>query len=272
MDDLLRELAPISAEAWEEIETEARRTLEATLAGRKIVDFKGPLGWQACAIDNGRHKALDKAPAKGVEARLRQPQPLVEFRIPFTLSRRELEAVSRGAADPDLDPVREAAHRIALAEDGAVFHGYAAGGIEGVGQAAKGWAETLTTDYTKYPGTVAKALHTLRGAGVGGPYAIALGPRCYTGLSRTTTDAGFPVMDHVRDLLDGPLISAPGVDGAMVMSLRGGDFELHVGRDFSIGYLAHDRDTVELYIEESFTFRTLGPEAAVPLVYADRKK
>ena len=100
-----------------------------------------------------------------------------------------------------------------------------------------------------------------------GPYAIALGPRCYTGLTRTTTEAGFPVIQHVERLLDGPVIWAPGVDGAVVLSLRGGDFELTVGRDLSVGYRGHTASTVEFYIEESLTFRMLAEEAAVPLVY-----
>jgi uncharacterized linocin/CFP29 family protein len=53
----------------------------------------------------------------------------------------------------------------------------------------------------------------------------------------------------------------------VVVSLRGGDFELVVGRDFSIGYLDHDAKRVRLYIEERFTFRLLSPQAAVPLAY-----
>lgn len=272
MDDLMRDLAPISDEAWGEIEDEARQTIKASLAARKIVDFTGPVGWARCAVDTGRYDTLRKPPRKGVEARLRVPQPLVEFRIPFTLSRRELEQVTRGASDPDLDPVRQAARTIALAEDAAVFHGYGEGRIEGMFEAAKDQALTLTDDYEKYPAVVAQAMHTIAQNGVAGPYAVALGPRCYTGLTRTTTGAGYPVIEHVREIVDGPILAAPGIDGAAVVSLRGGDFELTVGRDFSIGYLAHDRDTVELYIEESFTFRPHGPEAVVPLRYADKKK
>jgi uncharacterized linocin/CFP29 family protein len=38
-----------------------------------------------------------------------------------------------------------------------------------------------------------------------------------------------------------------------------------VGQDFSIGYLSHDAEHVRLYIEESFTFWAITPEAAVPL-------
>jgi uncharacterized linocin/CFP29 family protein len=115
---------------------------------------------------------------------------------------------------------------------------------------------------------VAEATHKLRSAGIGGPYAIALGPRCFTGLSKTLV-GGFPVMEHVRRLLDGPIIPAPAVDGAVVLSLRRGDFELTVGQDFSIGYLEHSASTVRLYLQESFTFRVLSPEAALPLAYTD---
>jgi uncharacterized linocin/CFP29 family protein len=58
---------------------------------------------------------------------------------------------------------------------------------------------------------------------------------------------------------------APGVQGGIVLSLRGGDFLLDCGQDLSIGYVDHDADLVRLYIEESFTFRVLEPDAAVAL-------
>jgi len=73
----------------------------------------------------------------------------------------------------------------------------------------------------------------------------------------------------VQRLLDGPLVWALGLDGAVVLSLRGGDFELTVGQDFSIGYVSHDTEHVRLYIEESFTFWNITPQAAIPL--ADRE-
>jgi uncharacterized linocin/CFP29 family protein len=75
------------------------------------------------------------------------------------------------------------------------------------------------------------------------------------------------VIEHVRRLLDGPIVWAPALNGAAVISLRGGDFELTVGQDFSIGYLEHSAAAVRLYLQESFTFRVLSPEAAVPLSY-----
>ena len=268
MNDLLRALAPVSDAAWALIEEEAKRTLQDILAARKLVDFTGPLGWEASALNSGRARGLAE-PAAGVEARLRSVQPLVELRVPFELSREELEAVARGAQDPELDAVRQAARNAGLAEDRAVFQGYAAAGIEGLMQAAKDATLPLTDDYTAYPAVVADAVSRLRTSGVNGPYAIALGPRCYAGLTKTTV-GGYPVMEHVRRLLDGPIVWAPGVDGAVVLSQRGGDFELAVGQDFSLGYLEHSAAKVRLYLQESFTFRVLSPEAAVPLSYSKK--
>lgn len=268
MDDLRRELAPLSNTAWEQIEEEAKRTLKRTLAARKLVDFVGPLGWSVSAIGLGRVETLPAAPQPGVEAGLRKARPLVEFLASFTLDRQEMENIARGARDADLQPVKDAARAIAMAEDRAVFHGFAAGHIQGIVEAAASAKLSLTTDYLKYPAVVADALNILRNAGVDGPYAIALGPQCFTGLTTTTSPGGFPVIDHVRQLLDGPLVWAPAVNGAVVLSLRGGDFELTVGQDLSIGYLTHSDTAVQLYLQETLTFRALAPEAAVPLVYS----
>jgi uncharacterized linocin/CFP29 family protein len=267
MNDLLRGLAPISDAAWKEIDAEARRTLIPILAARKLVDFKGPLGWHHSAVSLGRVNALRAAPRDGVHGAIRQVQALVEQRAEFTLSRAEVEVIDRGGPDPDLDPMRAAARAIGLAEDRAVFHGYAAAGIKGINEQPRARCMAISTDYEQYPRAVAEALNRLRDAGIDGPYAIALGPRCYTGLTETVSRGGYPVIEHVRRLVDGPIVWAPGIDGACVLSLRGGDFELFVGRDFSIGYQSHDADVVTLYLIESFTFRLVTPEAAVPLVY-----
>jgi uncharacterized linocin/CFP29 family protein len=266
MNDLQRELAPIAERAWSEIEIEATRTLKATLAARKLVDFHGPLGWETSALSLGRVKRVKDAPQEGVQACLRKVQPLVEFRTPFDLDRVELEALGRGAQDADLDPVRMAARAMALAEDRAVFHGFDAAGIRGIMEAAGDNKCSITEDYTAYLGTVAEAVHRLRSQGVAGPYSIALGPRCFTGLSKTMI-GGFPAIEQIHRLLDGPIVPAPAVDGAVVISVRGGDFELTVGQDFSIGYLGHTAERVSLYLQESLTFRVFAPEAAVPLRY-----
>ena len=67
------------------------------------------------------------------------------------------------------------------------------------------------------------------------------------------------------EILGGPIVWAPGVQGAAVMSLRGDDFLFESGQDLSLGYDGHDADSVRLYVEESFSFRVVTPEAAVAL-------
>ena len=264
MNSLYCELAPIPDAAWEQIREEAGQTLKRTLAARKLVDCRDPLGWEASSVDLGRSRVLETAPRTGVEARSRAVQPLLEFRVPFELARSEVEAIDRGARDGDLQPVIDAARTAALTEDACIFYGYAEGRIPGICETAD--ALTLTSDYTRYPDVVAEAVNRLRMASIDGPYAIALGPRCYTGLTQTR-DAGYPVIEHVRRLVEGPVIWAPAADGALLVSLRGGDFELAIGQDFSIGYLDHTDTLVRLYVQESFTFLVNTPEAAVPLRY-----
>jgi uncharacterized linocin/CFP29 family protein len=272
MNNLKRELAPISTAAWKQIDAEATRVLKLKLAGRKLVDFDGPLGPTAAAVNTGRREPLGNGPAEHVEATRRQTLPLVELRSYFELSREELDAVERGAEDPELQPLIDAATRIAYAEDTAIFHGYAAGGIEGIDQASAHPILPIADDYQTYPHSIAEATRLLRLAGVDGPYAIAMGPRYYTGLTQAVGDGGYPVLNVVRKLVDGPLVWAPAVNGAIVLSLRGGDFELTIGTDMSIAYQNHTNESVRLYLVETMVFRMLTPEAAVALVHADTKR
>jgi uncharacterized linocin/CFP29 family protein len=73
------------------------------------------------------------------------------------------------------------------------------------------------------------------------------------------------VLEHVKRLVDGEIIWAPAITGALVLTTRGGDFALHLGQDLSIGYLSHTEKTVRLYLQETFTFLLLTTEAAVTL-------
>lgn len=263
MDILKREIAPVVEEAWKEIEDEATRCLKLNLAGRKVVDVKGPHGWQYAAVNLGRLRLLKKQPTAGLKVGVREVQPLLEMRTPISLDLMELDNAVRGA-DIDLEPVVEAAERSARVEDDAIFNGYADGCIKGIAQATPHKPITIkSTD--GYPSAVVEACEVLREAGIDGPYALVLSPQCFADVSRATQD-GYPLRKRIeRQIIDGPLVHAPAVDGAIVLSIRGGDFELTIGQDFSVGYASHDRDKVELYLTESFTFRVLEPAAAVVL-------
>ena len=265
MNHLFREKAPITETAWEQIDEEGRRQLVPALAARKLVEFVGPLGWDHSAKNLGRTTAVATAPAEGLSAKQRRVLPLVELRSAFAVDRDELLAADRGAPDIDLAELGVAARRIARTENIAVFHGWEAAGIVGITKASPHPAVSLSGDYTRYPSDVARAVEVLLDAGVQGPYGLALGPDGYTGVVETTEHGGILVFDHLRQILGGPIVWAPGVDGAVVVSQRGGDFHFESGEDLAIGYDDHGTERVELYLEESFTFHVASPEAGIAL-------
>ena len=263
MNHLLRELAPISELGWDAIESEAKARLTTHLAARRMVDFNGPHGWERSATELGRVEAI-AGPAAEIGARRRRVLPLVELRTTFELSRAELDDADRGATDLDLAGLDDAARAIALAENSAVFHGYSSAGIVGITEAASHPPITLDSGFGAYPSITARAVDALRGAGIDGPYGLAIGPAGYTSIIETD-EHGHLLLDHLRQILGGPVVWSPGVQGAVVLSMRGGDFVLDCGQDLSIGYLDHTADTVTLYFEESMTFRVLEPDAAIAL-------
>jgi len=261
MNNLHRELAPISSGAWADLEAEARRTFERHVAGRRIVDVPEPAGLQLAAVAAGHIEAVDP-PFEGVVAHLRRSQPIVELRVPFTVDRRQVDDVERGARDTNWQPVKDAARQIAFVEDRAVFEGYAAARIAGVRASSSNEPLALPSEARDYPTAISEAVSTLRLAGVGGPYTLALGADAYTAVSETA-EYGYPIHEHIARVLDGEIVWAPAIDGAFLLSTRGGDFELRIGQDLSIGYLAHDATNVQLYLQETLTFLVYTSEASV---------
>ena len=263
MNNLHRELAPISAAAWASLEQEATRTFKLHVAGRRVVDVTGPDGLGLAGVGTGYLTPIE-SPEDGVKAVLRAWRPVVELTVPFTLDREQIDSVERGAHDPDWQPVKDAAKKIAFAEDHAIVEGYAAAQITGIRQASSNPALALPAEVKEYPNAVSKAVSELRLAGVAGPYSLLVSADAYTAVSETS-DHGYPIREHVSRMVDGDIVWAPAIDGALLLSCRGGDYELRLGQDLSIGYLSHDADQVQLYFTESFTFSVYTTEASVSI-------
>jgi uncharacterized linocin/CFP29 family protein len=263
MNNLHRELAPISDAAWAQIEEETSRTIKRYLAGRRVVDVHGPAGSSLSAVGTGHQRTI-AGPGDGITVHQREAKALVELRVPFDLERQMIDDVERGANDSDWQPAKDAARKLSFAEDRAIFEGYDAAGIVGIRQGTSNPQKSLPADVRKYPEAFAQALSQLRLVGVNGPYAILLSAEAYTELSETS-DYGYPVLEHVKRLVEGKIIWAPAIDGAFVVTTRGGDLDLHIGQDASIGYLSHTDTHVRLYLQETFTFLYLTSESAVAL-------
>jgi len=266
MNNLHRELAPVSDAAWAGIEEEAKRTFALHAAARKVADVTGPDGATLAGIGTGHLTPVDP-PGDGITAGLYAWRPVIQLRVPFTLDRAEIDAVARGALDADWQPVKDAAKQIAFAEDRAVFDGYPAAQITGIRQASSNPALVHPAEARDYPDVVSQALSELRLAGVAGPYSLVLSAAAYTMVSETS-DHGYPILQHLARLVDGDIVWAPAIDGALLLSCRGGDYEFRLGEDLSIGYLSHDAEHVELYFQESFTFAVYTTEASVTITPA----
>jgi uncharacterized linocin/CFP29 family protein len=269
MNNLHRELAPISDAAWADIEEETTRTLKRHLAGRRVVDVQSAGGISLSAVGTGHLKTI-AAPGDGIIARQRDIKALVEFRVPFELDRQQIDDVERGANDSDWQPAKDAAQKIAYAEDRAIFEGFAAAGIVGIREGTSNPRMTLPKDVREYPDAISQALSQLRLVGVNGPYSVLLGADAYTALAETS-DNGYPVLEHIKKLVKDEIIWTPAISGAFVLTTRGGDFDLHIGQDVSIGYLSHTDSSVRLYLQETLTFLLLTSEAVVALASTDKK-
>ena len=268
MTDLFRrEMAPIVDKAWHEIDLHCSRILKGNLSGRKVVDFAGPLGMTFAAVNLGRLTA-GAAAAGEVAWGLHSVLPLVELRVPFTLGIWELDDVERGARNPDLKALGEAARKAAAFEERAIYHGFPGGNMQGMLEASPHPPVALHADPDRLTESVESALLAIQEAEIGGPFALVLGTTPYKSLMVGSPKA-FPLRQRIEALVTGGIHWSPVLEGGAVLSRRGGDFELTVGQDLAIGYKNHDAREVHLYLTESFAFRVLEPAAAVALERVD---
>ncbi|GAA2228671.1 bacteriocin family protein [Herbiconiux moechotypicola] len=265
MNHLFRDLAPVTPDTWAMLDDEARTRLAPALGARKLVDFEGPLGWEHSATSIGRVGAVADSPADAVIARSRVVLPLAEVRAEFTLSRGELDAAARGAIDVDLTALDEAAARLAAVENSAVFNGWDAMGFAGIIPSSPNAPITRDDDPQRFAQQVAAAAAELKRSGIGGPYGLALDTDAWVNVEGGSDTGGTPLIEHLKRILDGPVEWVPGIEGAVLVSQRGGDFVFESGQDIALGYSHHTPDAVTFYLEETFSFRIATPEAAVAL-------
>ena len=261
-DLLRRERAPLAPASWKAIDEQAREVLRGNLTARKIVDVNGPHGWQHAAVNLGRLDPGRVDAGGGVFYGIRKVLPLVEVRVPFILDLWQLDDAVRGARDPDLDALIEAAAKIAAFEERAVYHGFAPAGIMGLAQASTHEALALGREAGGWAETIARAVVSLKAAGEAPPYVLVAGPQVFQSLDRAIGQ--YPLRKQIEQLIEGSILLAPYVGGAFLLPAQSdGDFELSLGQDVSVGFEQQEGQKIRLFMTESFTFRVIEPQAVV---------
>ncbi|SFM10973.1 family 1 encapsulin nanocompartment shell protein [Halanaerobium salsuginis] len=265
MDILKRSLAPFSAEAWDFLDEEATAVFNQKLKARKEVDFIGPKGLELSSINTGRFTPTGIEDVEGVSYSTRNVLPLVELKVPFKMKLSEIEALARGAEDVDTDPLIDAAAKVAKAENKAVFYGLDEVKIEGIVEASDYDEVSVSGGEKELITGLLKAITIFEENSVGGSKRLLLGPELYS-LLYELDDKGYPLKRKVEEMVESGALLVPDLGNrGLLISERGGDFELTVGQDISLGFEKREDDEVELFFIETFTFRVNGPEAAIVL-------
>lgn len=262
MDILKKDMAPITEAGWKEITEQAKKVLDSNLSARGFVDIDGPHGPEFAAVSTGRLSMVNKSRRENVSYGIREVRPLIEVRKLFELDVGELDNLSRGARDINLEPLEKAARQVADFEEKMVYKGLTPAGIKGLEESSSHPVASLPEN----PGDILKFIgsqvNRLRKNGVEGPYSLVVNDQYWLELINHTQ--GYPLLRQLKkDVLKGQVIVQHNSAFSFLVTERGGDYELTLGQDTTVGYQAHDTKKVSLYLTGSFTYRTLSPEAVI---------
>jgi uncharacterized linocin/CFP29 family protein len=261
MNILKKSIAPVTDKAWSEITQRTKQILDTNLSARKFLDIDGPYGLEMGGISTGRLIVTENKTVHGVNYGIRQMLPMVEIRRPFELDVWELDNLERGAKDIDLSPLEEAAREVALFEEKAVYQGFEPAGIKGLRASAETDPLTFPTNVNAFLKEIGNQINHLSRKAVEGPYSLILTESEWINLINLSQ--GYPVQLQLKEILGGQVLINHSNQNSFLISERGGDYELILGQDISIGYDGHDTRMVKLYFTSSFTFRVLSPEAII---------
>lgn len=259
MNILKKSIAPLTDAAWKEISNETDRFLKIYLTGRKFVDINGPNGLEMGGLSTGRLVMPGKNKNEGVNYGIREFIPLIEIRKPFELDLWELDNVDRGAEDIDLDPLENAVNEFALFEEQAIYDGFKKANIKGLEKSTEKPPVDLPSDPEQFLDIISGEIISLQKDGVQGPYALILNETSWKNLNKLTK--AYPVRNQLKELIEGKIIVNHFNKKSFLVSEQGGDYELVIGQDITLGYDGHTTEKVKLYLTESFTFRVISPEA-----------
>lgn len=256
---LYRELAPVSDDAWKEIDETAKEVLLSFLSARKVVNVNGPKGLDYNVITKGRLANIQEE--GDICYGNYEIVPLTESRVEFEIDRWELDNIERGAADIQLDPLEKAVEKLALFEENAVFNGLEDAMIPGLKNSASGEEISFGDNPREMMEAISQGIFSLREAYAQGPYTLVVGKEIFERI--VSKETAYALDKKIIKLIGGNILLNHVIDGAYLLPYNDDDLEFTIGRDFSIGYQSHTNDKVKFFATESFTFRVLDEDKIV---------
>ncbi|MDF2514134.1 MAG: bacteriocin [Herbinix sp.] len=247
---MYRNLAPISKNAWDQIDARAKEVLISTLTARKAVHVSGPRGSEYVVYNHGRLGEVSEN--NGVSFASYQVTPLVETRIEFKLSRWALDNAVRGDKNIDFSNLEEAVKKAALFEERLVYEGLSEGAVKGL----KNVSETslkLGNTSSDIKKSVAEGVLKLRNAYASGKLDLIVSQELYTKL--WSLESQTPLVKALEEMISGKVIASEVLKGALLIPHDHENLELVLGDDFTLGYQEHDQKEVTFFIKESLTFQ-----------------
>ena len=263
MNILKKSIAPITDAAWVEIKDRTKQIMNLNLTARKFIDIDGPNGLKQGGVSTGRLIMPSDQSDHGINYGIREMLPMVEVRRPFELNLWELDNLERGAKDIDLTPLEEAAREISLFEERAIYQGFEPANIKRLRNAAQAEPVSIPENTNDFLKQIGNQIIQLGRNAVEGPYSLVITEKEWINLINLSQ--GYPILLQLKEILGGHVLINHSNHNSFLVSNRGGDYELVLGQDISLGYDGHDTTKVKLYFTSSFTFRVLSPEAVIVL-------
>lgn len=261
MNILKKALAPVTDKAWKEITNHTKQILGTSLTARNFVDIDGPNGLEQGGVSTGKLIIPEHQPNEGINFGIREILPMIEVRKPFELDLWELDNIERGAKKIDFAPLENAVKQIAAFEEKIIYEGFDPVSIKGLEKAATKEPVAIPKDINAFLKVVGNQVIELGRNAVEGPYTLVINEEEWLELVKLSE--GYPVLKQLEEILGGKVLINHTNKDSFLVTERGGDYELILGQDITLGYGSHDTHKVKLYLTSSFTFRVLTPEAIV---------
>jgi uncharacterized linocin/CFP29 family protein len=200
----------------------------------------------------------------GLKVMMSIPWPVAYTAVEFELPLREIASFQEMGLPMTLRPAANAAIALARTEDDLIFNGSRETGVDGLltvkgSQSVEGFDWNTIGDAAN---TIIAAITKLDGAGLHGPYTLALAPGLYNLLLRRYPQGEMTELQHLSVMVTSGIVKSPAIASGGVLMAYGKEFaSIVLGQDIMTGFIGPESTGFRFVISESVFLRIVFPEA-----------